>query len=234
MESMSLAGIFSGAKWLKWAIAAGIVFFVAIFIFAALNGNQKAMVKREAALTAKYQDNQNVLSNYKTVIKEAMGVAQTSTAAQNKVLEDAIKGRYELGSTASPQGGSAFSAIFEQYPNLDKVAFPYEKVQTAIFSGREAFKNQQTALLDLIREYDTWRNSGFIHSILVDIVGAPSGNLEAAIGDDVVTGEAALARMKQIIITSDTKDTFKSGEDEPLDLGPTDEPVPAPTLTPAQ
>lgn len=222
-----LSKLTAGSGLVKAAIVGGVLLIGVIILFNVFNGVQKTMVDKESRLSAKYSDNQNVLSNYRATIKEAMGVAQTSTEAQNRVLEDAIKGRYTLGSTASPQGGSAFSAILEAYPNLDKVAFPYEKVQTAIFAGREAFKNQQTALLDLLRDYDKWRNSGFVHKIIVSIVGAPSGNLEARIGTDVKTGKEALTQMKLIVLTDDAKDAFDSGTDMPLDLGPST-PIPVP------
>lgn len=219
-------------KTISLIAAAGAVLLVLFIVFLSFNSVQKTMVDKESRLSAKYQDNQNVLSNYRASIKEAMGVAQTSTAAQDKVLTDAIKGRYTLGSTANPQGGSAFSAILEAYPDIKAVAFPYEKVQSAIFAGREAFKNQQTGLLDLIRDYDNWRNSGIFHQMIVSMVGAPSSNLEAHIGTKVYTGKAALKQMKLIVITSDTRDAFNSGNDTPLDLGPSSTPAPSPT--PAQ
>lgn len=203
-------------------LVAVITLFTIIF-FSSLSGNQSTMVKKEARLSAKYSDNQNVLSTYKKTIKEAMGVSQTSTAAQNQVLENAIRGRYEQGSTASPSGGSAFSAILEAYPNLDKVAFPYEQVQSAIFSGREAFKNQQTALLDLLRDYDTFTNrAGFLfaHKLMINMIGAPSDDLQARIGRDVKRGEAALEQMRLIVTDEDTNESFERGTDDGLDLGP--------------
>lgn len=207
----------------KMLISLGVVvilFLTMMITYSAFNGNQKTMVNKESRLSAKYQDNQNVLSAYKATIKEALGVADRSTEAQNEVLENAIRGRYTDGSSAKPGSGSAFSAILEAYPDVSKVSVSYEKVQSAIFAGREAFKNQQTALLDLLRDYDTWRNSGFIHSKIVSMVGAPSDNLEARIGKQVVTGKSALAQMKLIVTTADTKEAFDSGDDVPLDLAP--------------
>jgi hypothetical protein len=208
-----------------WLSTAGVVLLIFIVFFASLNSTQKTMVAKEQKLSAKYTDNQNVLSAYRATIKEALGVANTSTAAQDKIIEDAIKGRYDGATGANPIGGAAFSAIIEAYPNVNVAT--YEKVQTAVFAGREAFKNQQTALLELLRDYNTWRNAGFIHRVMVSMVGAPSSNLEAAIGTDVVTGQAAMARMKLIVITADTKDAFNSGEDTPLDLGPSSAPTQA-------
>lgn len=192
---------------------AAVLFLTVVVLYGKFNSTQKTMVQKEVTLSAKYTDNQNVLSQFKLSIREALGVSEASTAAQDKVLTDVIKGRYEAGSTAKPGDGSAFSAIVEAYPNVQGIAESFAKVQSAIFAGREAFKNQQTALLDLLRDYDTWRNSGFIHSKIVSMVGAPSNNLEAAIGDDVVTGDSALRRMKRIVLSADAKESFETGED---------------------
>jgi len=203
-----------------------LVMIVPVVLYTSINGKQKTMVDKETRLSAKYQDNQNVLSTYKKTIKEALGVSQSSTAAQNTVLENVIKGRYENGSSASPSGGSAFSAIVEAYPDVKNIGESFQKVQSAIFAGREAFKNQQTALLDLLRDYDKWRNSGLIHPMIVRIIGAPSDNLEARIGAKVTTGQEALSQMKLLVTDAETSEDFNSGEETPMDLGPSSEPTP--------
>ncbi|MFS0885120.1 hypothetical protein [Aeromicrobium sp. 179-A 4D2 NHS] len=213
--------LLSNTKALVAAAVAVVLVIGAIWFFATYNSTQKNMVKREQALSSQYKDNQNELAAYVSTIKEALGVADRNTDALDKVLANAVQGRYQVGSTAQPGGGELFSAITEAYPDLSGVSLPYQKVQDAVISGREAFKNKQTKMLDMAREYETWKNSGIIHSRIASMVGAPSDNLVAAIGDDVKKGQAALDRMKTIVVTAESSKSFESGEMDPLDLGPT-------------
>lgn len=200
-------------------VASGLVAaLVLIAFFVALNGNQKTMVSKEQALSAQYQDNQNELSTYVSTIKESLGVADRNTEALDQVLSDAIKGRYDGETTAEPGTGQLFSAIVEAYPDLQGVSLPYAKVQDAIFSGRQAYKNTQTKLLDMLRDYETWKNSGFIHSKLVAMVGAPSDNLRAQIGTAVSRGQDALDQMYIIVLAGEAQDAYTSGTMDPMDL----------------
>lgn len=215
-----LAKIFGSTKAL---VVIGVVVVLGILIiwtFSSFNSTQKEMVRKEAALSAQYVDNQNELSTYVSKVKEALGVAQSGTAALDQVLSDAVKGRYDGETSAQPGSGALFSAITEAYPDLSNVSLPYQKVQDAVLSGREAYKNQQTKLTDMLRDYDTWRNSGFIHSKMTSMVGAPSDNLVARIGTAVSRGQDAEDQMWVIVLASDAKKAYTTGEMDPLDLGP--------------
>lgn len=200
-------------------IAVAVVLFL-IIIFASFNGVQKDMVKREAALSGQYVDNQNELSSYVSKITEMLGVAENATEAQRTVLEDAIKGRYEGTTGANPTGGEFFSAIVEAYPDLSANQELYGKVQDAVSAGREAYKNKQTMLIDMLREYETWKNSGFVHSKMASMVGAPSDNLVARIGMQTNRGQDALDQMWVIVLAGQAKEAYETGEMEPMDLGP--------------
>lgn len=210
------------------AIASGLaILTLAIWLFSTANGTQKTMVDKETALSAQYTDNQNELSSLISTVKETLGIADRNTQALDTVLADAIKGRYDGETSAQPGGADAvFSAIVEAYPDLNGVSLPYAKVQDAIIGGRTAYKNKQTKLTDMISNYNKWRNSGFIHSKIAAMVGAPSDNLVAAIGDDEVTGKAALQRMRKIVLTSEGKKAYETGEMDPMDLGPIKELAP--------
>lgn len=202
------------------AIAVGLVgLIVLIWLFASFNGTQKDMVKREQALSAQYQDNQNELSKLVLSVREMLGVATTANDKLNEVLTDAIKGRYEGDTGANPTGGAFFSAITEAYPDLAANSALYQKVQDAIASGREAYKNKQTKLLDMLREYETWKNSGFVHSKMASMVGAPSDNLVARIGTSVSRGQDALDQMYVIVLAGEAKEAYTTGEDPGLDTG---------------
>jgi hypothetical protein len=204
----------------------GALLISVLSLFVMFNNAQKDMVKREAALSAQYLDNQNELSTYVSTIKESLGIADRNTQALDQVLADAVKGRYDGDTSAKPGGGALFSAITEAYPDLSSVSVPYQKVQDAVFSGREAYKNQQTRLLDMLREYDTWRNSGLIHKHVVSMVGAPSQNLKAQIGTQINRGQDAEDQMYLIVTAGDAQKAYQTGTMDPLDLGPTGAPSP--------
>lgn len=202
-------------------IVIGVVgLIVAIAAFSSVNSVQKDMVSKENALSAQYTVNQNALSTLISTVKETLGVADRNTQALDTVLADALKGRYDGDTSAQPGGGQMFSAIVEAYPDLAGVTDAYAKVQDAIIGGRRAYANKQDKLTDMLNNYITWKNSGFIHSKIASMVGAPSENLVAAIGDDEVTGKAAIKRIRKIVITSEGKKAYESGEMDPMDLNP--------------
>lgn len=219
-----LASLLKNSKALVALALVGIVVVSGLILFGKFNSAQKTMVRHENSLNAQYSDCQDNLSNYIAKIKEALGVADRASSALDTVLTDVVKGRYEAGSTANPSGGSAFSAIVEAYPDLNGITINYEKVQSAIFAGRDGFKNCNTMLLDKVRAYNTWRQSGLIQSKINAMVGAPSDNLEARVGDNVVYGKAALDAIKRLPLTSEAKDAYETGTMDPLDTNPTSAP----------
>lgn len=96
----------------------------------------------------------------------------------------------------------------------------YGVILDTISAGREAYKNDQDRLLDMLRSYDAWRNRGIISSVLINLSGFPSGNLRAQVGETSVTGQAALDKMYQIVLTSKAVDAYKTGELDPLEAPP--------------
>ena len=208
-----------GSKTIRLIVAGVIVALLALMTFVTFNNAQKGIVSRETALNAQYLDNQNELSSYVVSIKEAIGVADRNTEKLDKVLQDAVKGRYE--NKGVPDNGAMFSAMQEAYPDLNSMSVPYQKVQDAVLAGRIAYKNKQSKLLDMLREYDTWRKSGLVHSRVVNMAGAPSDGLTARVGANSWRGQDALDKMYQIVLTQDAQEAYNSGELKPLDLGPT-------------
>lgn len=197
------------------ALGLGFVLILGL-IYSNVNNIQKTMVAKETALSAQYSDNQNELSTYISKIRESMGVADKNTEAIDEILTNAISGRYSEGNSLDVDNGKMFSAIQEAYPDLNMASIPYQKVQDEVSAGRESYKNKQTKLLDMIRDYESWKNSGIIRSQVTKIMGAPSENLQARVGDNVLHGQEALNKMKQIIVTNETNDAYNTGEMEPL------------------
>ncbi|MBI5045308.1 MAG: hypothetical protein HZC02_05275 [Candidatus Levybacteria bacterium] len=183
-------------------------------IYSYINGIRNEGIKRENQLTAQYLSNQNELSTYISGFYELVGVAQAGTDALDQVLEDAVKGRYDEDGFGS--GSPLFTAISEAYPDLTGLTELWGKIQDYISAGREAYKNIQNKLLDMLQSYDTWRETGFLKSTIVNMFGFPSSRLKATVGDQTWTGPQALDKMYQIVLTSKAQEAYESGTLDPL------------------
>lgn len=201
--------------WKRIAIIAVICFTVGA-TFGSVNKARNGAITREAALNAQYLDNQNELSSFVSTFYEQLGIADRKSDKLNTILVEAVKGRYEGETSAQPGGGALFSAIAEAYPDLTALD-TYDKVAETISAGREAYKNKQSKLLDMLRSYDTWRKKGLIHSQIVKLVGVPTSGLQARIGNKVTTGPEALDQMYRIVLASKATEAYETGILEPLD-----------------
>jgi hypothetical protein len=199
------------------AIVAVLVIIVSGF-FGYVNTTRNSGIQKEAGLVAQYQDNQNELSTYLLQFNETLGIADKQSEVLNNILLDAVKGRYDNDTSLEPgTGGSMFSAISEAYPDLTTTTETYAKVQDLVISGRNAYKNKQSKLLDLIRDYNTWRETDIIRSFVVkNILGFPSDNLKVTVGENIFRGQDALDKISQLVLTQGAIDSYNSGTMEPL------------------
>lgn len=188
---------------------------IAVSIFGYVNSVRNEGIRQEAALVAQYQDNQNELSTYILQFNESLGIADRSSERLNTILSEAIKGRYD-GNMEPGTNGSMFSAIAEAYPDLTASTESYEKVQDLVVSGRNAYKNKQSMLLDRIRVYETWSESGLVKSQVVNSLGFPSDRLEARVGQDVARGVDALDRMKTLVLVGEAIESYETGTTDSL------------------
>lgn len=185
-------------------------------IYGYANGIQQEGVARETELNAQYLDNQNELSTYISKFYETIGVANLKSDKMDQILLDAVKGRYEGHTSAQPGQGQLFSSIKEAYPNIDLSI--YDRILDQISAGRDAYKQKQSKLLDMLRSYDKWRESGIIQSRIISAMGLPSNHLEARIGTSVKHGSDARDQMYLIVLTQSTTDAYNSGHLDPLQV----------------
>lgn len=206
-------------RWAKFTAVGSVALLVVIILFSGYNGVRNQGIDKENTLNALYQSNQNELSQYANSFYEQIGVVQAKSDKLDQIIKDAVAGRYDKGSAAvdAVRGGSFFSAVVEAYPNLGGLDV-YDKVVSFVQSGREAFKNKQNVLLDTIRNYDTWRQRGIIHSRMASLAGFPSNRLEARIGTTVLRGQSALDQMKLIVTDAATSKAFQTGQGGPLTI----------------
>lgn len=198
-----------------WVAIAVVVIIAGLSLFSTINSLRDQGIKRENALEAQYQDNQNELSTYILKIKEILGVADRGANKLDQILSDAIKGRYD-GKMEPGTGGAMFSAITEAYPDLTATSASYAKVQDAIMSGRDAYKNKQTQLLAKIESYENWTTQGLIDSQIIKSLGFPTDSLEARVGEKVYKGAEALEQMKNIVKVKEATTAYETGETAPL------------------
>jgi hypothetical protein len=197
-------------------VAAGAVAVGGISLFGYAGSVQKAGVNMEQGLNAQYQVDQLDLDTGIKEIKESVGIANIKNAQLDKILSDAVRGRYDGNSSAQPGKGQLFSAIQEAYPNVDVSI--YDRIIDKEFAFREHFKQEQIIFRDQLRQYDVWRTEGLIKPILVRMLGYPSQNLEARIGFQTWHGVEALDHMKVLVTSEETDTSFQTGHENPIDL----------------
>lgn len=187
-------------------------------LYGFVNSTWNEGIGLEKQLTAQYLDNQNYLSAYVSGFYEQAGVLQVQGDVLDSILLDAVKGRYEDGGFAV--GSPMFAAIVEAYPEagVAELIANWGKLQDFISAGREGYRAQQSKLLDILRRYDTWRETGLVRRIVVRNLGFPSNNLEARVGEMVFTGEPARDKMYQIVLTSQALAAYESGTLDPLQI----------------
>ena len=225
MTTPNVSG-FSLSKSAKQLIIWGALILVAVIatvsIFGFINGTRDEGIRKTSALEAQYSDNQNELSSYILKFNESLGIADRQNSKLNEVLLDAVKGRYDNDGSLNPgTGGQLFSAITEAYPDLSANSEAYMKVQDLIVSGRDAYKNKQTKLLDMVRDYDVWLQSDFLKSSVIKSLGFPGDYLEVKVGGQTLRGQDALDQIASIVLTKDAQEAYETGTMDPL-ITPTD------------
>ena len=148
----------------------------------------------EQALQAKLSDSQNILANYTTSIAEMIQVPEMYKKDLGDIIDKTFKGRYGDGGSKA-----MFQFIKEQNLNLDPSM--YKNVQQKMESGRNEFKDSQTALIDYKRSYMTSLGS-FWDGFWLKRAGYPKMDLAAI----------------QPVINDHTAEAFKTHRDEGIKL----------------
>ena len=208
----SRGAVGAGLLMASGVLAVGLALLVSLYGY--LNGLRSVAVESETALNAQYVDNQNELSTYVSSFYEKLGLAKLKSEKLNAILLDAVKGRYDKNGAGFGKGSPVFAVMVEAYPNLSGLDV-FDKIVDYVSAGREAYKAKQSKLLDQIRAYEKWRADGYLQSlVIVKVIGFPA--LKARVGNESVTGQAALDKMWTIILASDAKNAYQSGVLEPL------------------
>lgn len=187
-------GAVSGALVAALGLLSVIILVVIVGAMSYVSANNTANAM-EQQIKAQYENNKNVLAGYTQKIAEAAQVPDMMRDDLQKVVTGAIEARYgEDGSKATMQW------LKEQNPQLDPEL--YRKLQQIIEAGRDEFKNSQTRLIDVKRNYETSLGN-FWSGMWMHIAGYPKIHLEDY----------------KVVTTTKVEDTFNKGrEDGPVQL----------------
>lgn len=212
-----LARFFSTAK----GIAIGLVgIAVVIFVIWGIStyvGTRNTGRELELGLTQQFKTVQINYGQFRLKIHDELGIAREKRDAIDKILGDAVAGRYNhKDDETKVDRASLFSAIKEAYPDLSGLGI-YDKIIDDIQAGRARFAAEQVQLADQVRRYNTWRNTGgLFHPLFVGWLGFPSDLLEVQIGSNKLTGAQAFEKMNIVIVGGDTAQVFDTGFDKPI------------------
>lgn len=187
------------------ALIAGVIVFV-VNQNVVNEGNQK-----EATLTAVYTDGANYLSNCVVKTERTAGLLKSQTVAVDKVLADAVAGRYGTGNTMDK--AKLFSAITEAYPDssVEGLNKSFNNALEVITGCQDDFARKQSVIIDNVRLFDSWKTG----NTTVRFFGGnnfPNENLRVSLPGINLTGAAALDKIRTPIVDSQTTATYQTGE----------------------
>jgi hypothetical protein len=193
-----------------------VILFSTIGAFSYVNSIRNEGVGYESQLNAQYLSNQNYLSSYISGFYEQTGLVKYKSEKLDQILSDYAKGR--SGGSDKEDRGNFINAVHEAAPDLSGLNIA-DKMLAYVSSGRAGYRDKQDQLLDLLRSYDKWRNTGIFQSMIIkNVLNYPSDNLEARIGTTVVRGSSARDKMYEIVLAPQAKTAYQSGEMTPLSI----------------
>jgi hypothetical protein len=181
-----------------------------VMVFVTLDGIsiRNEGINRELTLTAEYKKQQAVLSNFQAGIESQFAVVKNKQEALQILIVTTVNGGYS-------KQGSLVLALGQAFPELRGLDI-FNQLLQAIQVGYDKFGNEQANMQDMVRQYNSFRQTGVIRPALASFFRFPSEVLVAQIGNDVVTGPKALDRMSSLVQTDASKNSFKSGTLEPV------------------
>jgi hypothetical protein len=172
-------------------------------------GNQQ-----EATLNSWYNQAVTALHNCTIKTARAAKVIGTQTEAVDKVLKDAVAGRYGTQGNNLDQG-KMFSALKEAYPDgaLAGLNKSFQDVLAVMLGCQDDFTSSQNQVQKRIATFDAWR-TGSWRARSFGGGKFPNNNLRVNIaGVPQVSGQAAFDLMSRPIIDSDTSSAVNNGVD---------------------
>lgn len=198
-------------------IVAAVLLFGTVSVIGTYTSVRNDGRNMELSMNAHWKNTQTRYGQFRMGMADKMAIAREKRDAINKILVDAVSGRYDKqGQPGTVDQQAVFSAIVEKYPDLKGLDI-FDQLIIDIQAGREAFAKDQETMADMVRSYNSWRTTGsFLHPTFVEWAGFPSDILEARVGDKVYYGQEALDKMSTVIMGQGTSEIFDTGTDKPL------------------
>jgi hypothetical protein len=198
----------------------GVIVLVGIMVINSNLGIRRDGEKLQNMLNAQYSNTQIELGNCLDKSRTAAGVATALSKSQRDILTAAVTGRYQdakTGASTASQGAAqqkAFvSAVVEAYPDLTMVSQTFNRVLEVVTGCRDVYNGTQQKLQVMIASFEDWKDDKGI----MNWWGKsrfPSHGLEARDPGygGIAYGQAALDRMKSVIVVKDAGDAYRNGE----------------------
>lgn len=190
------------------AIGAGLVVLFLIIGFMIHQSVISSGNKQESTLSGDYADGANYLSNCVIKTKQAANVAIAQTDALDKILSDAVAGRYGTGATFD--GGAMISAIVEAYPDTSGISKSFQDAMAIITGCQDDFRKMQSKILDDVRSFRSWKTGSWTVRTFGG-GGFPNDNLYISVGDLDLTGQEALNKMSKPIVETSVLQDYADG-----------------------
>ena len=153
-----------------------VLIILAISLVGSYNSAQSTGIQKEAEIVSLNNGATIYLNQYAAGLYEQVGIANLKSDKIDQIISDAVKGRYTLSPSASPTDKTAlFSLIKEAYPNIDLSI--YDKIVNYVQAGRDHYGSLLQIVQDHVRNFVTWRKSGFPHAMFVSMIGLPDNTL---------------------------------------------------------
>jgi hypothetical protein len=205
---------------------AGVLVLCLLFYFVASNGVTNDGNKKQQSLIALYNETTNHLSDCLVKTKQSVGGATANAGVVEKIVTNAVKGQYDNRSaTGHPTGelNNSFllQAVRQAYPDTTQVSKVYQDVLIVINGCRTDFRDSQSHLQKAVTTFNGWRTGSWT----VRTFGGgnyPNDDLEITVSGKPVTGKAALAQMRNLVVVSAAqtgRDTGKIDNSDPFNTG---------------
>ena len=217
MNFEKILGFLKTPKGIITAIVAAVLLFGTVSVIGTYTTIRNEGRSQELAMTAHWKNTQSRYGQFRMTMADKLSIAREKRDAINKILVDAVSGRYDkAGQAGTVDQAAVVSVIVEKYPDLKGLDI-FDQLLTDIQAGREAFAKDQEQMADMVRSYNSWRTTGsFLHPTFVDWAGFPSDILEANVGGKTYKGQDALDKMSTVIVGQDTGAIFDTGVDQPV------------------
>jgi hypothetical protein len=208
-------------KYWPLGVALVVVLLFLIIWWSIGNGVTNKGNRLEQGLNAQYKSNVGQLSNCLDKSQQAAGVAKGETAAFDKVITDAMLGRYGATDSANVDSGKFFSAVHEAYPDLSQVGNTFNNVLDVVTGCREDYQHYQEKMASMVNNFNTWRTASWTSRHFAK--GFPNDNLQAG----KFTGKDALTQMNVVVSVQAAQDAYNTGTLTSQNLFDTPSPSPS-------